>query len=98
MLGRMRTWRADEWQNVRARGKTNFLIRYGFLGRGLPLGALVAVAIEAALGSPWPDALWGAPFLTRLVALVAVFSASGCVRANFQWNLYEKRYADAGRG
>jgi hypothetical protein len=96
MLAGMRVWRADEWPSVRARGKTNFLIRHGFLGRGLPLGALVAVALEAALGSPWPDALWSGPFLGRFVALVAVFTASGCMRANFQWNLYERRYA--GRG
>ena len=81
---------------MRARGKANFLFRYGFLGRGLPLGALVAVAIEAALGSPWPGALWSPPFLLRLVALAAVFTVSGCVRANFQWNLYERRYADRG--
>jgi hypothetical protein len=92
----MRIWRADEWPSVRARGKAAFLFRYGFLERGLPLGALVAVAIEAALGSPWPDALWSAPFLLRLVGFIAVFSASGCLRANFQWNLYERRYA--GRG
>jgi hypothetical protein len=96
MLGGMRAWRPEEWPSVRARGKTNFLLRYGFLGRGLPLGVLVAIAIEAALGSPWPDALTSAPFVTRLLALVAVFTASGCMRANFQWNLYEKRYA--GRG
>ena len=93
MLGRMRVWQADEWARERARGKQSFLLRYGFLGRGLPLGALVAVAIEAALGSPWPQALWSVPFLTRLVALVAVFTVSGCVRANFQWNLYERRFA-----
>jgi hypothetical protein len=92
----MRVWRAEEWPSVRARGKTNFLIRYGFLGRGLPLGVLVAVAIEAALGSPWPDALTSPQFLVRLVALVAVFTASGCVRANYQWNHYEKRFAGLG--
>jgi hypothetical protein len=96
MLGRMRVWRADEWAGVRARGKRSFLFRYGFLGRGLPLGVLLAVAIEAALGSPFPDALRSAPFLTRLLACIAVFTASGCVRASFQWNLYERRYAGQG--
>jgi hypothetical protein len=96
MLGRMRAWRPDEWESVRAKGKASFLFRHGFLGRGLPLGVLVAVAIEAALGSPWPEALWSAPFLTRLLACMTVFTASGCLRANLQWNLYERRYAERG--
>ncbi len=78
---------------MRARGKSAFLFRYGFLGRGLPLGALVAVAIEGALGGEFPGALWSAPFLLRLVFSVAVLTLSGCIRANFNWNLQEKRFA-----
>jgi hypothetical protein len=89
----MRTWRADEWPSVRARGKNDFLLRYGFLRRGLPLGGLAAVAIEGALGSTFPDALWSAPFLGRLVFSVAVLTLSGCIGANFNWNLHEKRFA-----
>jgi len=93
MLSPMRAWRAEEWLEVRTRGKPDFLFRYGFLGRGLPLGALAAVAIEGALGSPFPDALTSASFLARLAACVAVMTASGCIAANFNWKLHEKRYA-----
>jgi hypothetical protein len=89
----MRAWRAEQWQEVRTRGKRDFLFRYGFLGRGLPLGALAAVAIEAALGSSFPDALLAAPFIARLAFCVAVMTVSGCVAANFNWNLHEKRHA-----
>ena len=92
MLWPMRAFRPEEWPSVRERGKTAFLLRHGVIGRGLPLGALVAVAIEAALASPFPEALWSPPFLTRLVLCVAVFSLSGCIRASFTWNLYEKRF------
>jgi hypothetical protein len=92
----MRTWRADEWESVRARGKREFLFRYGFLGRGLPLGALVAVAIEGALGHSFPAALWSAPFLAKLLFCVSVLTLSGCIRANLQWSLQEKRFAQRG--
>jgi hypothetical protein len=90
----MRTWRADEWPSVRARGKAHFLLRHGFLGRGLPLGVAVAVIIEAALGSPFPEVLRSPIFLVRLAALVALFTATGCLRANVTWKAYEKRFGD----
>ena len=89
----MRTWQAEEWREVRAKGKRAFLIRYGFLGRGLPLGVVIAIAIESALGSPMPDALTSSPFLARLFFSVAVMTASGCFSAHFNWNLHERRYA-----
>jgi len=88
----MRTWQAGEWASVRARGKTHFLVRYGFLQRGLPFGVLVGVVLEAAIGGVFPDALRSPLFLVRLVALVAVFSLSGCMRASVTWNAYEKRF------
>lgn len=89
----MQSFQANEWSSVRARGKNAFLLRYGVVGRGLPLGVLCAVAIEAALGTAFPDTLWSPPFLLRLASLVAVFSVSGCMRANLTWNLHEKRHA-----
>ena len=88
----MRAWRAEQWQEVRARGKRDFLFRYGFLGRGLPLGALTAIVLEVALGSPFPDALSSAAFLARLTACIAVFSLSGCILANANWNAHERRF------
>jgi hypothetical protein len=92
----MRAFRADEWPSVRARGKRAFLLRYGLLGRGLPLGALVALVIEAGLGGAFPAALWSPSFLGRLLLCVAVFSVTGCVNANVTWNAHEKREARRG--
>ena len=89
----MRAWRPDEWPSVRARGKRAFLLRYGFLGRGLPLGLLVALVIEAGFGNTFPAALWSPPFLGRLLLCVAVFSVTGCVNANVNWNAHERRAA-----
>lgn len=93
MLSPVRVWRADQWPEVRAKGKGSFLFRHGFLGRGLPLGTVAAVAIEAALGSPLPEALSSGSFLVRLAFCIAVMTVSGCVAASFNWNLHEKRHA-----
>jgi len=87
----MRAFRPEEWPSVRARGKQAFLLRYGFLGRGLPLGALVALVIEAGLGGTFPAALSSPSFLGRLLLCIAVFSVTGCINANVNWNAHEKR-------
>ena len=92
----MRVFRPDEWPGVRARGKGAFLVRYGFLGRGLPLGVLVALVIEAGLGGTFPAALSSPSFLGRLLLCVAVFSVTGCINANVNWNAHEKREARRG--
>jgi len=89
----MRVFRPDEWPGVRARGKGAFLLRYGFLARGLPLGALVALVIETGLGGTFPAALWSPSFLGRLLLCVAVFSVTGCINANVNWNAHERREA-----
>ena len=93
MLRRMQNFSREEWLRVRERGKNAYLVRSGVIGRGVPLGLICAIAIEAALGSPLPDAFTGSAFLLRAVALSAVFSVSGCLRANLSWNLHEKRHA-----
>ena len=31
-------------------------------------------------------------FLVRLVALIALFTLSGCMRAHVTWNAHEKRF------
>jgi hypothetical protein len=89
----VRTWKSDEWQEVRARGKGAFLFRYGFLGRGLPVGSVVAIAIEGIRESPMPDALGTPSFFALLFFCVAVMTASGCFTAHFNWNLHERRHA-----
>ena len=81
----------EEWAPLRARGRRWFLLRYGVLGRGLPLALLCAVAIEVSLGSPFPDALRSQAFLGRFALAFAAFSLSGCITANASWNLYERK-------
>ena len=91
MLWSMKVFRPDEWPAVRARGKRAFLLRYGFLGRGLPLGVLVALVIEAGFGGTFPAALSSPTFLVRLLLCVTVFSVTGFINANVSWNAHERR-------
>jgi len=88
----VRRYSREEWEKVRSRGRKAFLLRAGFLGRGLPMGLLTAVAIQVYLGLPLPDSLWSAPFLERLALAVGVFTASGCVAAHSNWSLHERLY------
>lgn len=86
----------EEWREVEARGKGWFLLRYGVLGRGLPLALLCAFALEASLGGSFPEALGSLRFLRTLALALAVFSASGCLTANATWNLYARRFGGGG--
>ncbi len=96
ILGAMRSYREDEWRTVRSRGEPAFLFRHGFLGRGLPLGVLTAVAIEAYLGGSFPDTLREPAFLGRLLLAVAVFTVSGSLAAHANWSLHERRFGQRG--
>ena len=93
MLCPMRSWSAAEWPAVRARGKNDFLLRYGFLLRGLPLGVIAGVVIESLFGGQLPASLGSGMFWVRLVGCVAVFTLSGCMTASVNWNLHERRHA-----
>lgn len=87
---------------MRERGEPRFLLMRGVLGRGLPMGVLLAVALELYVGSPFPEAFSTAAFWGRLALCVGVFSASGCVSAHAQWRLLERRFDESaqrgGRG
>ena len=81
-----------EWERMKARGRTRFVLLSGVLGRGLPLGLVVAVAIQILTGEPLPDSLASPTFVGRALLAVAVFSASGCLSAYTAWRLHERRF------
>jgi len=82
----------EEWDRIRAGGQRRFLIRYGVIGRGLPMALLCAIAIEVSLGSTLPDALWAPPFLGRLALAFAFFGLGGAFTTLMTWRLYERRF------
>jgi hypothetical protein len=86
-----------EWQPVRAAGKRWFLIRYGVIGRGLPLAVVCAAGIQFALGTRPNEWLRTDAFWLRLVLLIVIFSLSGLVTANATWNLYERRFGEGAK-
>ncbi|MDX1648677.1 MAG: hypothetical protein R3263_02375 [Myxococcota bacterium] len=94
----MRAYREDEWKRIRERGEAAFLLRHGLLGRGLPLGVIVAVAVELSLGGTFPEALREPGFWGRLLFAVAVFTVSGSVASHYNWKVHERRYGEGADG
>jgi hypothetical protein len=93
----MRLHSKEEWEKVRAKGRGWYLVRYGVVGRGIPMGIVVALLIE--LWDPsgaMPDALLETRFLGRLLLAVAVFAASGCISALANWRVHERRFGEPG--
>ena len=88
----MRIHSEEEWEKVEAGGRGRYLLRYGVIGRGLPMGFVVALVIEAALGHPLPGALREPSFLRNLLLAVGVFSASGCGLALANWRAHQRRF------
>ncbi|MEN8184668.1 MAG: hypothetical protein ABFS46_19275 [Myxococcota bacterium] len=64
----------------------------GVLGRGLPVGVVLAVVVQMITGSPLPDSLLTARFGLTTLAAVALFSLSGCIRADARWRMAERRF------
>lgn len=93
----MRIHSREEWAKLRTQGRGRYLFRYGVVGRGIPMGIVVALLIE--LWDPsgaMPDALLETHFLGRLLLAVAVFSASGCISALANWRVHERRFEEKG--
>lgn len=93
----MRSYSAAEWARVRESGKPVFLFRAG-LARGLPFGLILSVAVEVMRGGEFPEALSEPAFLIRTVLAVAVFTLSGSLRANVNWQVHERRYGGESDG
>lgn len=88
----MRVYSNDEWTKVRGEGKRAFLLKNGFLGRGIPLGLLVSIGVEAYRGGQFPEALQTPEYWSLALMCVVVFTVSGCITANASWGLHEKRH------
>jgi hypothetical protein len=84
--------RKEEWERIRSRGQQRFILRYGILGRGLPMALVCAVGIELYLGGTFPEALRAPAFLGRFLFALAVFSLGGSLTARMTWKLYERRF------
>jgi hypothetical protein len=82
----------EDWDRVRAGGRTRYLILAGVVQRGLPMGVVVALAVEVLTGRPVPDSLASVRFVLTLLAGTSLFSLSGCIRAAAQWRLAERRF------
>jgi hypothetical protein len=88
----MRQMSPDElakWEQTRRQGLQRFLWVRGFLGWGVPMGALWWGAMTFFQPTPNPERL--------LLGALVVFPLGGLVWAAWLWRIAEKRYA-ASRG
>jgi hypothetical protein len=93
----MRVHEREEWAKLEAEGRSRYLLRYGAVRRGLPMGIAVALLLELwAPSGEMPGALLEPSFLGRLLLAVAVFSASGCLSALANWRLHQRRFGGNG--
>ena len=86
----------QEWEPVRTAGKPWFLIRYGVLGRGLPLVLLCAVVDPVRARHAARGVAEVAGLLIRLGLFVVLFSFTGVMTANATWKLNERRFGGTG--
>jgi hypothetical protein len=93
----MRLHSREEWAKIRTLGPRRYLLRYGVVARGIPMGVVVALLIEFINPSgAMPESLLGPRFLWMLLLAVAVFSASGCISAWANWRVHERRFLQQG--
>lgn len=83
----------EDWEAIKDRGKRRYILTNGILGRGLPMGVIVALAVEIALGNPLPESLGSPSFLGRAVLASVIFSLGGCATAYANWSSLERRFA-----
>jgi len=86
----------EEWEKIRSTGQRRFLLRYGVIGRGVPMALLCALAVEISLGNPLPEALRSVEFAGRLLLAFAFFGLGGAFTSLMTWRLYERRFGTAG--
>jgi len=91
--GALRIDRIEDWYRVRAAGKARFVLLSG-LARGIPMGLAVMILIELFAGGAFPESLATGRFAWRALLAVAIFTASGCVSAVFNWGVFERRFAE----
>lgn len=88
----MRNYSCEQWQVIRAKGKTAFLLRNALVLRGLPLGGLMAFVVMSLQGAELPAELASGRFVAILLFCVAVFTGSGSLAARASWNVHERRF------
>ncbi len=89
---RVRDYSDEQWQAIRTKGKTAFLLRNGLVMRGLPLGALMAFVIMSLQGAELPAELASWRFAATFLFCMGIFTASGSLAARASWSVHERRF------
>ena len=88
----MRRYDDSEWEAIRARGESAFLLRQGLVFRGLPLGALMSLVVMNIQGVPIPDGLVSWSYAATLLFCIAIFTVTGSLAARATWKVHEHEH------
>jgi len=87
--------RRAEWERIRARGLTRYLLVRGILLRGVPMAIAVILLLTGLRGGSLDRrALLAPDFLARVVVAVLLFSVGGMVSAYARWRSLDLRFGD----
>ena len=93
---------APGWAQIRARGRRDFILRYGVRGWALPVGVAVWLAafvvVPVLMMEPSPDwaYLGSRPFVLSVLAGVGLWPLGGWAWAAWEWRRCEARFAGEG--
>ena len=82
-----------EWEEIKAGGRTRFLLLFGVIGRGIPMAALFLIVFLYLEGRDFDASLLrdGGVWL-RLVAASVLFSLGGVASSYARWRAMELRF------
>jgi hypothetical protein len=94
MSSPLRTQRRAQWRKTREQGMPRF-IAIGALRRGVPMGALVLLALEIMEGGSFTaERFASGAFVERVLFVFAVFLAGGALSAFGRWKSNEALHGD----
>ncbi len=83
----------DEWEQIKAGGRTRFLLLFGVLGRGIPMALVFLIVFLYLEGRPFDASLLADPKeWLRFLLAAALFSIGGIASSYARWRAMEVRF------
>lgn len=83
----------SEWEEIKANGRTRFLLLFGVLGRGLPMAAVFLIVFLFLEGRSFDAELLGdRNVVLRFLLAALLFSVGGVASAYARWRAMELRF------
>jgi hypothetical protein len=83
----------ERWEEMRAKGKMNFIIHNGVLRWGLGAAILFAILKTYTDGGVGSITFHNTDFVQILIIALVIFPIGGYFWGNWVWNSYAKKYS-----